>query len=284
MELLDARGLRLRRRDGQNFLVEPALADAIVSDAGVTRGDHVVEIGPGAGALTQPLLARAGRVTAVEIDRGLADLLRERLGADLRFRLVHGDCLDRETGLHPEIVRAIASARGEGFERALVVANLPYSVGTEALVRLLELDVPPDAVTAMLQREVTERLTARTGTDAYGPLAILAALRADVRTLRRVPPGAFHPRPEVESVVFRLVPRPLGAGPRARADRAVALARRAFQRRRKTLANALSGVADAATLRRAGLDPSARPETVAPEAWLALASEVPGIPSDGDPT
>jgi len=272
--LLEERGLRLRRRDGQNFLVEPALADAIVASAGVARHDLVVEIGPGAGALTQPLLASAGLVVAVEIDRGLADLLRERLGAERRLRLVHGDCLDGPDGLHPEIVRAIATSSADGFRRALVVANLPYSVGTEILVRLLELDVPPGEVTAMLQREVAERLTAKVGDDDYGPLAVLASLRAEVRVLRRVPPAAFHPRPEVESVVVRIVPRPLAAPERDAVRAAAALARKAFQRRRKTLSNALSGEATAGAIAAAGLVPSSRPETVPPGGWLALASAV----------
>src|SRR6185295_17958277 len=92
--LLESRGLRLSKRYGQSFLVDPQLADAIVADAGVTERDAVVEIGPGAGGLTQPLLAAAGRVTVVEIDAGLVELLREHLGGNARLRIVHGDCLD----------------------------------------------------------------------------------------------------------------------------------------------------------------------------------------------
>lgn len=269
--LLEARGLRLRRSAGQNFLVEPAVAEAIVADAGVTRGDAVVEIGPGAGALTVPLLARAGRVTSVEIDRGLAELLREHLGEDPRLRLVHGDALDGPEGLHPAIVEALRSVRDGAFARALVVANLPYSVGTEVLVRLLTLDRPPDAIVVMLQAEVVERLRAAPGSGDYGPLAVLAALTSRTKVLRRVGPACFFPRPEVESVVVRIDPDPER---RATGDAAGAidLARRAFLQRRKTLAKSLAGAADREAIRKAGLDPGARPETVPPDGWLRLAA------------
>jgi 16S rRNA (adenine1518-N6/adenine1519-N6)-dimethyltransferase len=269
--LLEARGLRLRRRDGQNFLVEPAVAEAIVADAGVSRGDVVLEIGPGAGALTIPLLARAGRVTVVEIDRGLSELLHEHLADESRLRLVHGDALDGPDGLHPAIADTIRSAREAGFARVLVVANLPYSVGTELIVRLLALDRPPDRMVVMLQAEVVERMTAPTGGEAYGPLAVLVALAARTKVLRRVGPAAFFPRPEVESVVVRVDPdeekRRAGDVPAA-----AALARRAFLQRRKTLAKALAGAADRDAILRAGLDPAARPETVPPEGWLRLAA------------
>jgi 16S rRNA (adenine1518-N6/adenine1519-N6)-dimethyltransferase len=267
--LLEARGLRLSKRYGQNFLVDAQLADAIVADAGVTERDAVVEIGPGAGGLTQPLVAAAGRVTAVEIDAGLVELLRERLGPEPKLRVVHGDCL--EGGLHPEIVAALAGAVRDGFARALVVANLPYSVGTEALARLMDHEPPPDAVVAMLQADVFERLRAAPGTREFGPLAVLAATSGRVETLRRVPPTVFFPRPSVESVVFRFTPDPARRVDVATRRRANALAGAAFRQRRKTLGNALKGVVDPAALAAAGLDASARPETVPPDAWVRLA-------------
>lgn len=266
--LLETRGLRLSKRYGQSFLVDPNLADAIVADAGVGARDHVIEIGPGAGALTQPLLAAAARVTAVEIDAGLARLLAEHLGAEPRLRLVHGDCL--EQGLHPAIREAFAAARAEGA-RALVVANLPYSVGTEALARLMDLEPPPDAVVAMLQAEVAERLRAAPGTRDYGPLAVLAALSGRVETLRRVPPDVFFPRPTIESLVFRWTPDPSARAAPGPRRRAVEIASAAFRQRRKTLAASLRGVVAGEVLAAAGIDPAARPETVPPAAWLRLA-------------
>lgn len=276
VELLNARGLRLRRRDGQSFLVEPHVADAIVSDAGVTVRDAVLEIGPGAGALTVPLLHRAGHVTAVEIDRGLVALLGDEIGADPRLTLVHGDALDGPDGLHPAIHAALGAARAPrtptaaaAFERVLVVASLPYSAGTEVVTRLLALAAPPDAIVVMLQAEVVARLAASTGTDAYGPLAVLVALTSRVRVLRRVSASSFFPRPEVESVVVRIEP---DAALRAAGDvaGAVALARKAFLQRRKTLARALDGFADRDALTRAGIDPALRAEEIEPGAWIRL--------------
>jgi 16S rRNA (adenine1518-N6/adenine1519-N6)-dimethyltransferase len=268
--LLESRGLRLSKRHGQSFLVDPQLADAIVADAGVRADDYVVEIGPGAGALTQPLVAAAARVTSVEIDAGLHALLADHLGGDARLALVHGDCL--EDGLHPAIRDAFAAARRDG-RRAVVVANLPYSVGTEALARLVDLEPPPDAIVAMLQSEVFERLRAGVGTRDYGPLAVLAATAGRVESLRRVPPEVFFPRPTVESVVFKWTP---GAD-RVEATtrrRAVELASAAFRQRRKTVGGTLKGVVSPEALRAAGIDASARPERIPPDAWVRLARSV----------
>ncbi len=266
--LLESRGIRLSKRFGQSFLVDPQLADAIVADAGVRPDDVVVEIGPGAGGLTQPLVAAAGRVVAVEIDAGLAQLLREHLGGSARLKIVHGDCLDG--GLHPEITLAFDEARRAG-RRALVVANLPYSVGTEALARLMDLEPPPDAIVAMLQAEVCDRLRAAPGSRDYGPLAVLASTSGRVETLRRVRPDVFFPRPTVESVVFRWTPDPSARVPAAARRRANDFAGAAFRQRRKTVAKSLRDVADAASLVAAGIDPASRPEEVPPAAWVRLA-------------
>jgi 16S rRNA (adenine1518-N6/adenine1519-N6)-dimethyltransferase len=266
--LLESRGLRLSKRHGQSFLVDPNLADAIVADAGVAAADHVVEIGPGAGGLTQPLTAAAARVTAVEIDAGLVRLLTERLGGIPSLAIVHGDCL--EDGVHPAIREALAAARREG-RRALVVANLPYSVGTEALARLLDMEPPPDAVVAMLQAEVHDRLRAEPGTRDYGPLAVFAATSGRVETLRRVPPEVFFPRPTVESVVFRWTPDPARRVDCATRRRANELAGTAFRQRRKSVGGTLRGVVADGALAAAGIDPAARPERIAPDAWVRLA-------------
>jgi 16S rRNA (adenine1518-N6/adenine1519-N6)-dimethyltransferase len=268
--LLESRGIRLSKRFGQSFLVDPQLADAIVADAGVRSDDVVVEIGPGAGGLTQPLVAAAGRVVAVEIDAGLAQLLRERLGGSTRLKIVHGDCL--LGGLHAEIALAFAEARRAG-RRALVVANLPYSVGTEALARLMDLEPPPDAIVAMLQAEVCDRLRAAPGTRDYGPLAVLASTSGRVETLRRVRPDVFFPRPTVESVVFRWTPDPSARVDAATRRRANDLAGAAFRQRRKTVAKSLRDVADSASLVAAGIDPASRPEQVPPDAWVRLARD-----------
>lgn len=266
--LLEARGLRLSRRLGQNFLVDAALADAIVTDAGVTPDDVVIEIGSGAGGLTQPLLDAGAHVLAIELDRGMAALLREHLGDEERLTLVEGDALDGPDGLHPAIVEVLDGARAAGFARVLVVANLPYSCGTPILAALLRREQPPDAIVAMLQREVVDRLRAQPGGSDYGPLAVLGALRADVTVLRSVPRQVFLPQPAVDSTVFRVVPRPGSDVERACA--AADLAAIAFRKRRKRLAKALKGVVGIQTIETAGLDPGERAERVPPEGWVRL--------------
>ena len=265
--LLEARGLRLNKRLGQSFLVDTALADAIVADAGVTSDDLVVEIGAGAGGLTQPLLATGAHVLAVEIDRGMAALLREHLGDEERLTIVEGEAL-RGDGLHPAVERALDEAHGVGFARVLVVANLPYSCGTPVLTRLLLRERAPDEIVVMLQTEVVNRLRAQPGTPDYGPLAVLGALRAGVRVLRRVPRDVFLPKPAVESTVFRVTPLDGTSVQRARA--AMDLASVAFRKRRKRLSKALRGVAAVQTMEAVGLDPRARPERVSPEGWVRL--------------
>jgi len=268
--LLEERGLRLSKRLGQNFLVDPQLADAIVRDAGVTSTDRVLEVGPGAGALTQPLLEAAAHVTSLELDRGLHALLEEALGDHPRFTGVHGDCLAGR-GLHPCLVAALDAPR-PAPERVLVVANLPYSVGTVVTVHLLTHPSPPDALVLMLQSEVVERLRAPVGTSDYGPLAVLVGTTTRVELLRRVPPDVFFPRPRIESSIVRLTPDPelrAAGGDVAALSRVLAIG---FRHRRKTLQRNLKGCVDVSTLRELGLDPGARPERIAPEDWVRLAA------------
>ncbi len=270
--LLEGRGLRLSRRRGQNFLVDPAMADAIVADAGVQPDDTVIEIGPGAGALTQPLLAAARRVVAVELDRGLGDLLAEHLGDDPRLELVVGDALagSGATRLHPAVSAALDDPGGG---RVLVVSNLPYSVGTAVITELLSAPVGPAAIVAMLQSEVVERLRAEPGSQAFGLLAVTIALRARVDVVRKVPRSVFFPRPDVESTVFRLTPLATDDPCHATASEAAAvheLAGRAFQQRRKRIRKTLSGVVGDAEFQAAEIDSTARPEAVDPAAWLRL--------------
>ncbi len=267
--MLEARGLRPRKRHGQCFLADPALADAIVADAELRPDDVVVEIGPGAGGLTQPLLKSCAHVTAIELDRGLTELLRERLGADERLTLIEGDALARGEpgGLHPAIVEGLGRAAGGGGGH--VVANLPYSVGTAIVARLLQLPAPPVSITAMLQREVVDRLRAETGVRAYGPLAVLTALHGGARVLRRVPRDVFLPRPDVESAVFRIVPRPEAVEGAAAASE---LARRGFQARRKRVRRTLRDVLSDDAFDACGVATDARPEHVPPAAWRDLAA------------
>jgi 16S rRNA (adenine1518-N6/adenine1519-N6)-dimethyltransferase len=246
-----------RKRFGQHFL-EPAWVARIIDAVEPLPGETFLEIGPGRGAMTQPLAERAARVIAVEIDRDLAAALPLILPGNAR--VVQADFLhfDVMSLLHAEQIPI------------RVVANLPYNVATPILFRILhEADdgrVLRDA-TLMLQREVADRLLAKPGTSDYGALTIQVQLLADVTPVLKLPPGAFRPAPKVHSAVVKLRFRApvVDVGDRASFER---LVRGLFLRRRKTLLNALKPVTDAfgssapEVIERAGVDGRRRPETL----------------------
>jgi 16S rRNA (adenine1518-N6/adenine1519-N6)-dimethyltransferase len=256
---------RARKRFGQHFL-ERAWADKVVRAIGPAPADVFVEIGPGTGALTRPLASAAAHVVAFEIDRDLAAALREE--APPNVTLVEGDFLDLQPdALARELARAGASPSPDGFR---VAGNLPYNVASPILFKLAALHahglIFRDA-TVMLQREVADRLLARSGTRDYGVLTVLMGYRATMERLLALPPGAFRPSPKVESAVVRLrfhEPRPAPVD----AVRFEGLVQAMFTRRRKTLANALLAYPGAdraaidAILEQAGIDGRRRPETL----------------------
>lgn len=245
---------KAKKRFGQHFL-EPAWVDKLVTAIGPKPDQHFWEIGPGRGALTRPLAARAASVTAFEIDRDLAAELRA--DPPPRFRLVEGDFLNLEPGIgNREPVR--------------VVGNLPYNVASPILFKLVALyraGVPLVDATVMLQREVADRLGASPGSKEYGVLSILIQHEARIERLLNLPPGAFRPAPKVHSAVVRLVfhrPEPPVVSERV----FTTLTQAIFTRRRKTLANALlafepsARLAPSDALRAAALDGTRRPETL----------------------
>ena len=259
--------MRARRRFGQHFL-DASWASRVLEAAAFAPADHVIEIGPGRGALTIPLSRAVATLTAVELDRDLVPPLRRLLPP--HARVIQADFLE------------VPSAElFEGRETALwrVVGNLPYNVSSPILFRLLDLAKTTGRLrdaTLMLQREVADRVASPPGSRQYGALSILVQLDADVEPLLTLPPGAFRPAPEVWSSVIRLHFRP----PRvAVADRRrfESLVRALFSQRRKMLSNSLRPVASSrgveadAVLKEAGLDPARRPETLHLEELARLA-------------
>jgi 16S rRNA (adenine1518-N6/adenine1519-N6)-dimethyltransferase len=251
-----------RRALGQHFLRDSAIARAIVDLVAPTPADLVVEIGPGEGALTPLLAARAGRFLAIEVDPVLAGRLQDRF--DVRLA-------DARTFEY----RSLAAADG----RVLVVGNLPYSVAKPILLRLDSARDAIDEMALMLQKEVAERLAASPGGRSYGSLSVLTQLYWDVRVALSVPPGAFRPPPLVDSAVVHMKARP---GPAVAVVDEGCLRRvvvAAFSQRRKALANALAAglhvpVATARDrLRRAGIDPGRRAETLSLAEFARLAAE-----------
>jgi 16S rRNA (adenine1518-N6/adenine1519-N6)-dimethyltransferase len=259
-QALNRLGLHPRRRLGQSFLVAPLVVERIL-DAADARGKVVVEIGPGLGALSDALVASASRLVLVEIDPRLSDRLRERYAAAAHVRVVSADALD------VDFADLLGDAAG-----AVAVGNLPYSVGTQILLRLLEARRLFARLVLMLQREVAERIVAPPGSKPYGTLSVWTALYGDARIALRVPPSAFVPRPKVESAIVRIE---LRSEPRVSIGDPAgfrAVVRAAFGRRRKTLRGALAGMATASQIEAAGIDPTRRGETLSLAEFAAIAN------------
>jgi 16S rRNA (adenine1518-N6/adenine1519-N6)-dimethyltransferase len=251
---------RPRKRFGQHFLHDPAVIERIAAAVAPVSGDALLEIGPGRGALTRRLLeSDCGSLDAIEIDRDLAAQLCGELGADPRFSLQNADALRVDFG-------ALARQRGRPLR---VVGNLPYNISTPLLFHLLESVRDIRDLHVMLQREVIARMAAGPGDRAYGRLTVMLAPWVHVDRLFDVGPGAFQPPPRVWSAVARLTVRAEPAFPISPAFPAVVAA--AFSHRRKTLRNALRGLATAQQIESCGVDPSTRPETVSPALFNAIA-------------
>ncbi len=258
-------GHRARKRFSQNFLHDAHYIDRIVGAIDPRPGERIVEIGPGLGALTAPLVERAGCITAVEIDRDLAARLQRRFGVD-RLYLIEGDAL------HLDWARLAA----EDPHPLRIVGNLPYHISTPLLFALLPIAARVRDQHFMLQKEVVDRIVAAPGGRDYGRLSVMLQFRYRASRLFVVPPGAFSPAPKVSSAIVRLVPRPAEEMPAV--DEAVfaRIVTAAFGQRRKTLRNALAALLDEAAVRGCGVDPGARAETLPVEAFVALARAVAG--------
>ncbi|CAH2031140.1 16S rRNA (adenine(1518)-N(6)/adenine(1519)-N(6))-dimethyltransferase RsmA [Trichlorobacter ammonificans] len=257
---------RPRKALGQNFLTDGNIVAKILRAADIGPGDNVLEVGPGRGALTELLARKAGRVTAIEFDRDLAEILRQRF---------------RDTPavtIHEQDVLKVDFASLLGNERWKVVANLPYNISTPVLFRFLEERHCFSRLVLMLQKEVGERLAAPPDCGDYGIVTVLLGLWFEIRREFPVPPGCFYPVPRVDSVVVSLVPRPQPLAPVPDQQLFERVVRAAFAQRRKTLHNCLkaAGLADPATLARAlehcGIDGRRRGETLTIAEFAALAT------------
>jgi 16S rRNA (adenine1518-N6/adenine1519-N6)-dimethyltransferase len=264
-EVIERHGLQARKSLGQNFLLDLNLTGKIARAAGDLSMSTVVEVGPGPGGLTRALLfGGARKVVAVERDeRCLAALAQISETYPGRLEVIPGDALATD-------FRALA---GEG--RARIVANLPYNIGTELLVRWLTVrGWPPfySSMTLMFQREVAERIVAKPGTGAYGRLAVLAGWRTVAKIAFDVPPQAFTPPPKVTSSVVHLVPRenplPCDVVTLGRVTEA------AFGQRRKMLRQSLKAIGGEALLAATAIDGTRRAETLSVEEFVALANAV----------
>lgn len=249
---------------GQNFLVEPKMADRLVDALGATREDTVLEVGPGTGVLTERLLAHAGKVIAVETDRLLAEHLRNAFAGEPRLQLIEQDFLELDLAFFAQ------------YAPRKAISNLPYSITSPALFRLLTSPAPFERLVLTMQKEVAQRLAARPGGRTYGRLSVLVALAGRIENLFDLPPAVFRPRPRVVSRAIAITPsRALSDFPGSFLERVI---KAAFGTRRKQAAVALTaglGLPRArvdAALVEAGIAPTARAEVISPPQYERLAS------------
>lgn len=269
--LLVTHGLRPKKRWGQSFLVDRNILRKILEAGELHPEDRVLEVGAGVGTLTHALAERCRRVVAVEIDARLLQIVQEVLRGTTQVTLVHGDALRLDFG--PLL----------GEERPWkVIANLPYSIVSPLITRLLALSPSFSLMLFMVQKEVAERLIASPGKRNYGSLSVFVHYYADARVVARVPRTAFYPRPRVDSVLLKLEPLSRPRVTPKDTEMFFRLIRTAFAHRRKTLQNALtrSGWIPLdreeiqETLARVGIDPRRRGETLTLQEFHTLADEL----------
>ncbi|MFP7755606.1 16S rRNA (adenine(1518)-N(6)/adenine(1519)-N(6))-dimethyltransferase RsmA [Thermodesulfobacteriota bacterium B35] len=273
--ILRQQGLAPKKKLGQNFLVHRHTAERIVGAAGVRPDDTIIEVGVGLGALTVPLAEAADRVIGLEADSGIVRMHEQRGDLPANVRLVHADILK------VDLAELVTRAGG----RLRIIANLPYSISTPFIFRLIDHCGLMESAVVMLQKEVARRLLAKPGTKEYGVPGVLLASCAATEPLLEIGPAEFHPRPKVDSMVVRITfdPPPqrvvrLGAFDRGLLRRIVS---GAFGQRRKTLLNALAAtglVTDreqlAACIGRAGIAPAIRAERLEIEDFVSLCRSI----------
>lgn len=253
-------GHRTRKRFGQNFLHDNRVIEKIVHAVAPRTGDFMVEIGPGLGALTAPLLAASEALTVVELDRDLAAGLPGRVGEPQKLTIVEGDALKFN---FMTLVQDNKPLR--------IVGNLPYNISTPLLFHLLQYGSQVQDMHFMLQKEVVDRIVAEPNSKDYGRLSVMIQYYCKPEFLFEVPPGAFNPPPKVTSAVFRLTPyaqKPLVAKDE---KQFASLVSHVFTQRRKTLRNTLKGRVDEQGFAQAQVDPMARPENLSLAQFVALA-------------
>ena len=257
-----------RKRFGQNFLHDQNIIRRIVDAVAPGATDHIVEIGPGQGALTRQLLPACGRLDVIELDRDLADYLNTTLGVDPLFTLHQGDVLKFDF------------AALSGSRSLRVVGNLPYNISTPCMFRLLQFQHLIQDMTFMLQREVVERLAAQPGDSEYGRLSLMMQYYCGVEHLFDVPPTAFVPQPKVWSAIVRLTPHKELPCPARSPAIFQEVVRVAFTQRRKTLKNSLRTLISEAELGKLAIDTSLRPENLRLSDYVMISDSISAARAD----
>lgn len=247
---------RPRKRFGQNFLQDPHIIDHIIQSVNPQPSNNVIEIGPGLGALTRPLLETLTNLTVIEIDTDLQAHLASTLNTNNQLTILNADALTIDYGKFGKQLR--------------IIGNLPYNISTPLLLRLLHYTPFIDDMHFMLQKELVLRIAATPGSKAYGRLSVMVQYYCEVEYLFEVPPSAFYPKPKVDSAIVRLTPQSTQHYPIVNftdLERVVACA---FSMRRKTLANNLKPLITASELTSLGINPIVRPEQISVKQFVEL--------------
>ncbi|SFC14735.1 16S rRNA (adenine1518-N6/adenine1519-N6)-dimethyltransferase [Marinospirillum celere] len=254
-------GHRARKRFGQNFLQDPGIIRRIVRAIGPGPKDHLVEIGPGMGAITELLVESEAKLDAIELDRDLIPGLKVKFFNQANFQVHEADALKFD----------FASLQREG-QPLRILGNLPYNISTPLIFHLLSYEGVVQDMHFMLQKEVVERLAAQPDTGQWGRLSVMAQYFCQIEQLFLVPPDCFHPKPKVDSAIVRLTPRAEKEAVVTDLDAFAHLVRQAFAQRRKTLRNNLKGLLTGEQLESLGIDPQRRPETLKVSEFVALSN------------
>ncbi|OHC65021.1 MAG: 16S rRNA (adenine(1518)-N(6)/adenine(1519)-N(6))-dimethyltransferase [Rhodocyclales bacterium GWA2_65_20] len=255
-------GHTARKRFGQNFLVSPGIIHKIVDAIGPRAGDTVVEIGPGLGAITEPLLERIDHLHVVEIDRDLIARLRSRFPPE-RLSIHEGNALEFDFG----------ALKGSGPLK--IVGNLPYNISSPLLFHLVPFAPLVHDMHFMLQKEVVDRMVAAPGSKDFGRLSVMLQYHYHMARLFVVPPGSFNPAPKVDSAIVRMIPREVGADDAAKDPALYAkVVTAAFSQRRKMLRNTLREFISETDLAALGITPTARAEDIAVADYVRLANSL----------
>ena len=252
---------RAKKRFGQNFLVDTNVIDKIIHSINPQPEDHIIEIGPGLGALTRPLLKTLNQLDAIELDRDVIPQLKTLEGSE-KLHIHNIDVLAFD----------FTEFKRSNFEhgKLRIIGNLPYNISTAVLFHLVSHRNFIHDLHFMLQKEVVERIAATTGSSDYGRLSVMMQLYFRISPLFTVAPQCFRPVPRVQSAIVRMVPRTSLAITNDEHDAFAALVRQAFSQRRKTLKNTLRGLCDSGQIDAAGIDPGKRPQELGVEDYISL--------------
>jgi 16S rRNA (adenine1518-N6/adenine1519-N6)-dimethyltransferase len=253
-------GHRARKRFGQNFLHDPQVIGRIVKAIAPKPSDVLVEIGPGLGALTEPVAEAAGHLTVVELDRDLAERLRQHPQLASKLTIHQADAMKFD---FTNLVKP--------GQKLKIFGNLPYNISTPLLFHLFQYADFIENMHFMLQKEVVQRMTAEHGSKAFGRLSVMTQYYCHAMPVVEVGPGAFKPAPKVDSAVVRLLPKPIAERAEVPAEVLNRVCLEAFNQRRKTIRNCFSNFASAEQIEQLGLNPGLRPEQLSVDDFVLVA-------------